>query len=192
MIEKIFIMLLFVLFTTNGCTSTISLEPVVNPVVDENLQVYLDGFVSESKGLIKKEDVQRISLGFKKYKKNKDDDLYVVGTCYWYSGEITINEEWWKYAFPLERKEVVYHELGHCVLFREHTESTETKGFWAWIERVLFKIGILEQKGYFEDGCPMSMMHPRTIDSGCMTTHYVGYIDELYKNSGLYKVRNCD
>ena len=49
------------------------------------------------------------------------------GVCIEYSGgdkEIIIKESWWNSADTSQRKEMIFHELGHCRLGREHTSET--------------------------------------------------------------------
>ncbi len=50
----------------------------------------------------------------------------VAGTCHYNSQEsnrITIDLSFWRSANTSTRELVVFHELGHCVLFRDHLED---------------------------------------------------------------------
>ena len=63
---------------------------------------------------------------------------YVAGTCTYSNFEpnrIIIDQEFWNAASRLSREMVVFHELGHCVLLRDHRESTSTDGFCLSIMR---------------------------------------------------------
>jgi hypothetical protein len=81
----------------------------------------------------------------------------VVGVCYsideWRL--VTIRKSYWETIGPFQRKVLVYHELGHCLLGRDH-DSTLVDGF-----------------------CPKSMMYPSVVDAGCA---YLGqsYLQELF------------
>ncbi len=180
MISKLIIF--FLLLTLIGSCSS---APYSEIRVDPELQIYLDSFIADSKGMVLKSDMTRIGIKIKKYKKDND----AIGTCYIYNGKITISEEWWERATFLEKKEVIFHELGHCVLLRPHTSPPDSDNFWGFLEGILFKMGILNKIGFLKDGCPASLMHPHTIGYGCITEHYVYYINELYRNSRLYKKR---
>lgn len=50
----------------------------------------------------------------------------IAGTCHYNSQEsnrITIDLTFWQNANQSTRELVVFHELGHCVLFRDHLED---------------------------------------------------------------------
>jgi len=51
-----------------------------------------------------------------------------AGQCKTYSDgrrEIVIDSEYWQRADPLEREFILFHELGHCVLDRDHNDEHE-------------------------------------------------------------------
>ncbi len=55
----------------------------------------------------------------------------VVGTCQFHfnnPNEITIDRNFWNNASELIKEMVVFHELGHCVLFRGHLEDFDNQG----------------------------------------------------------------
>ncbi len=67
------------------------------------------------------------------------DDGNVVGTCT-YGGRqnhrsVVVDESFWKRASPLYREYIVFHELGHCFLFRDHEESCLANRTYASIMR---------------------------------------------------------
>lgn len=50
----------------------------------------------------------------------------VAGTCTYGShqpGHIVIDETFWQQSSDLWKEMIVFHELGHCVLFRDHWEG---------------------------------------------------------------------
>ena len=62
----------------------------------------------------------------------------VAGTCSTNGYDvkhITIDRTFWVNASPLVREMVVYHELGHCVLGRGHTETAFSNGLCTSIMR---------------------------------------------------------
>lgn len=64
------------------------------------------------------QDTLNIKIKFDTIKTNKE-----LANCNYYYDEITINTKYWD-KLPIENKEeVIFHELGHCVLKkRDHTE----------------------------------------------------------------------
>lgn len=137
-------------------------------------------FIHESKGKVTEADFDGVTMGFYKYK----DGESTVGTC-WpmvVFTEIDISEEYKTNYDYYWRKELVYHEFGHCILGREHTQPTSSSGWGGKIERLFFRLGIYQPKGYLKDGCPISLMHPNMIGSYCFAKHHDYYIAELFAN----------
>lgn len=55
----------------------------------------------------------------------------IAGSCQFHSDQpnvVTIDQEFWANASELIREMVVFHELGHCVLFRGHLENFNSEG----------------------------------------------------------------
>lgn len=55
----------------------------------------------------------------------------VAGSCRYGShidNEVTIDVDFWNRSSYLLREFVVFHELGHCVLLRDHNESSDVQG----------------------------------------------------------------
>ena len=77
-----------------------------------------------------------------------------VGICYYVTGNIEIDREYWNTHGEAAKEELIFHELGHCVLGREHNEHM---------------IG----------DCPASIMYP-TLTPGCYKKHKDYYIKELF------------
>jgi len=146
--------------------------------IDPEFKRYVQKFIDLSSGKVKKEDLEGLTIGF------VDNDWSgTVGTCYpIFPNEIDVNRDWWfETTSELKRTELIFHELGHCILHRSHTEPTMSGGIIGSIERFLFKIGVYEQKGYLDDGCPASIMNNYILSEKCFYKHYTYYIDELYE-----------
>ncbi len=55
----------------------------------------------------------------------------VAGSCKYGShinNEVTIDQTFWNRSSSLYKEFVVFHELGHCVLLRDHDESVDGQG----------------------------------------------------------------
>jgi len=47
---------------------------------------------------------------------------HAIGMCYLFD-HIGINKEFWRWASNEQREVLIFHELGHCVLFQKHTKT---------------------------------------------------------------------
>lgn len=81
----------------------------------------------------------------------------VIGMCFYMSPRfILINKSWWDRANETQREMVIYHELGHCALNREHST------------RIL------------ASGAPASIMYPSIFDSRYYAKYKAYYMYELF------------
>lgn len=87
-----------------------------------------------------------------------------TGVCEITDGEtpiVTINEKIWLNLNTMDRQEVIFHELGHCVLRRKHQEGTVTVGgYWGTI--------------------PNSIMYPYRIPGSIYQPNEAYYDTELF------------
>lgn len=84
-----------------------------------------------------------------------------LGACYTLSGNVRIAKKTWHQLKPLVQEALIFHELGHCLLGREHQTNFTIR---------------------FSDGCPDSLMYPYLIRS-CYIKHRNYYIKELFDKS---------
>lgn len=85
-----------------------------------------------------------------------DTDPYVVGVCTTPGNYIQLSKSFWFKVGDSTRIVLLFHELGHCDLEREHIEE------------------------YFPDGCPKSFMNPVLIDpERCYPIHKDEMLKEL-------------
>lgn len=174
------ILTILLLFIQTSCSSVEIRMVKKHKGIDPSFKPYIEEFKYLSRGKVKDKDFEGLSIGFRDYAKN----VNTVGTCHYTVFEIDINKKWWNsyYRSFEEKYELIFHELGHCVLKRGHTEIPSHNGFLAWLERIGFRLGLFSQKGYLKDGCPASIMHPYTLSQTCMNRHYYYYINELFGN----------
>lgn len=177
---KKLILSIFMLFSLSSCATDLEIRLSKKyKNIHPEFQTYIYEFKQLSKGKVTDSDFYNFTMGFRKYKNGSS----VAGTCHYGVNEVDINIEWWNgFYTPSERLELVFHELGHCILKRGHTVKPTHKGFLAWLERIGFKLGFFEDKGYIYDGCPASFMHPYTISNRCINKHFSYYINELFGN----------
>ncbi len=96
--------------------------------------------------------------------------LNETGVCEITEGEtprVTINERIWLTLDPMSQQEVIYHELGHCVIRRKHQTSVINVG-GAW------------------GNIPESIMYPYRIRGDMYEDHQAHYDAELFTKSGEF------
>lgn len=55
--------------------------------------------------------------------------LYYIGLCsYGQNPTVTIDQGYWSTASEIDRQELIDHELGHCILGRQHRNDTLPNG----------------------------------------------------------------
>lgn len=149
--------------------------------IDPEFETYITEFIYLSKGKVSDNHFKGFTMGFRTYPK----DSTTVGTCHYSVNEVDISKEWWKdwnrsYS---ERIELIFHELGHCILKRGHSNKPGGVDFWRWLERLGFDLGIFKNIIGLFDGCPGSFMHPETISELCINKHFYYYIQELFNHT---------
>ncbi len=122
--------------------------------IDPAFQPYYDEF-----GAIYKMYVG-VPIGFVNQPSPRDGVCMVLEDGY---RQIEVDPKDWQGFSELERKALVFHELGHCVFGRTHNR-------WPLV-----------------DGCPYSIMNPVTLGDWCMSNHFDHYVNELpYSKPGDY------
>jgi len=152
-------------------------------------KVYVDDFKKRS-------NIKEISYNivFGKLSYSKNGKKGVIGTCNFVSERITIDTKYWKKSTNIEKESLIFHELGHCQLNRQHTSPKTSDGsIMYYIENIGYILGILETKEDLIDGCPASHMHPYDISNECLWAHRDYYNKELFnKNSKFYNTYSED
>lgn len=121
-----------------------------------------------------------VTIGFKKIKAQD-----VVGICTYAPGwrEIDIDIDYWNNSNDSKRMALVFHELTHCYCTRAHDYAEGELYPDTLTERIAralqWKIEGGPRPGYFDDGCPTSLMYPVVVDTDCFRSHYQEYVDEM-------------
>lgn len=113
---------LLICMTTIGCSKQFEND------IEAELQVHFDNFVEEAETQGITISLDQIDIGG--YIENIET-RGTLGQCKSYSDgskQITIDQPFWNQASDLEREYVVFHELGHCVLGREHSDEKDGNG----------------------------------------------------------------
>jgi hypothetical protein len=168
-----------------SCTTVnINHAPKKSDFVDPQVEKYVSEF-KELAEIMSIRFTRNIGVAF-----TKVEEPNVIGLCY-YMGtyrQIELDTVFWKFADSYQRLALIYHELTHCYCSRKHdfdgkkyADTEEEKKQ----ERENFK-KTGERPGYFDDGCPRSIMHPTIVDSFCMQYHYGDYIMEMFDRCRAY------
>lgn len=144
--------------------------------IDKEFHKYVSSFMESSLGAVSSRRIKGLTMGF-----TNDKDSSIAGTCWPHIKEIDIDLEWWNNnPSPLQRQSLIFHELGHCLLYRSHTNATFASGILGEVERLLFKAGFFKPKDTLSDGCPPSLMSPFLVDNYCIMRHHAYYLNELF------------
>lgn len=125
------------------------------------LQPYVDRFIQYGKHYRGENfEMQQINMDIGEAR-DLWDPFINAGTVGWCKPlmrplEIMIDSGYWEDITELEKEQLVFHELGHCILDADHVEELDA------------------------DGDPVSIMHPYTIDEHIYIKHREEYIQKLF------------
>jgi len=134
------------------------------PNVDERLWPFFERFETEAsaRGLDVDLVASRISGAIEEL-----DGEHIAGQCTTFGnfrpGNVTIDSEFWEFSGDLFKEFIIFHELGHCFLDRDHREDA------------------------FANGRCVSIMRSGTLD--CRDNYNVAsraaYVDELFEPNSV-------
>ena len=169
------ILIIFSLFFVS-CEEDIGTRETETPMF-ETSDPHFDKYVNEYKRLAelkgitfnKKKLTVNFVDGFKKQKKE------VVGICEYFGDdrvEILIKRSFYEEAIDREREVLMYHELTHCMCYRDH----EYRG------KKYIKGEPSPPETSFKDGCPKTLIYPTILTIYCSQEHWDYYLDEMFEN----------
>jgi hypothetical protein len=123
MINKIKILSLGFILVACGAKKEVKIDPAIT--------LYVDEFISVSKYLKRPVTLNDIEIGFGVTK--TEDEPQRVGYCQWWEDDshkvvVLDKESWFEYDDEF-RLALLFHELGHCVLLRDHEERDNVESF---------------------------------------------------------------
>ena len=145
-----------IILLLTGCTTLKMISQVQPaPYIDSSLRVYLSRFTSEAeyRGVVV--NTMHLTMQFDLDRGEPED---VVGTCDVYEAvpTIKVDRAAWNEMPEGNREELVFHELGHCLLKRGHCDV-------------------------LADGKRLSIMSSRIEDAGEYNKRREEYVDELFE-----------
>lgn len=152
--------------------------------VDPEFSLYVQDFIGLTSPYYQEAALSGLSLG-----KKRLNSKSAIGICKIFTTnggpEILVDKDFWAIANESEREALVLHELGHCLCGLDHQHFEGSYGD----ESVPRKVSDRLKKGYLEDGCPNSLMHPIVISPSCYSKHRDHYRFELRLRCYTEKVR---
>jgi hypothetical protein len=157
-----------------GCCSTTP-NSADDMEANKELSKYLKSFKEDMGSRVKPSDMKRTGIRFGELEGS------TMGLCayipIWRHSVVTIDEDGWANYTEAQRMNLVYHELGHCVCGLGH--SWEFGGYPEADDDGI-SASSNEKSGYFEDGCPASLMYPYVMGEECSKKHWAEYVKDLY------------
>lgn len=118
--------LLLSLFVTACGYGGVIYKPKVNLTVNPEFQPYYDDFVQDLTLYKRSVIYGNIEIRFDTMKSEGR-----AGECHYLYPKhvIKINKVYWDRFNTVSKKIVIYHELGHCMLYKDHNESRDSYGY---------------------------------------------------------------
>ncbi len=159
-----------------SCETVDSLEPV--RVIPDQMQPFVDRFIweAEKRGMVL--DVSKLSFEFDRDIAGGTAQNPAIGSCTSSSDLdlITLDtlNSLWLFTSNLGREEIIFHELGHCILDREHNDNKFITGDFA---SIMLARGVLQ----YGDFSRYATLFTKPSDFNAHKRDY--YIDELFDES---------
>lgn len=135
---------------------------------DEDVQYFVNDFKNLVKDIIPSNQIDNVKITMGDLESPK------AGICRRGIEEINviIDNYSWKKMDPLTKEQLIFHELGHCVcnLNHEHYLGEYTIGSKSKDSK----------RGFLDNGCPVSIMHPVLLKYECYQRYKEFYRYELY------------
>lgn len=133
--KTLFILISLLALTSCGVVQkqekSLSIHPELTSYLSEFEYIYgsnIDDLNMTFANTISNSDPSLVTLGYCSKgttHKNKIHKTIVIKTP-----KIVINLSRWESMSELDKKQLVFHELGHCILNRDHSESTASIMYW--------------------------------------------------------------
>jgi hypothetical protein len=146
--------------------------------VDPEIAPYVDDWLYLARGRGLRFD-KAVTVGFK----DMGSGTVVGVTTYGYGfREIDIDENYWHSSTSLGKAAVLWHELGHAYCHRDHDYGDGTK----YGDAESARKDPNKKDGFYEDGCPITLLFPEVVEDDCFEKYYEGYVSELYNRCVPY------
>jgi Zn-dependent peptidase ImmA (M78 family) len=92
-----------------------------------DFEPYVQAFKQDAKKFNLDISIVDLLIIFGNLNEDDDNEYFYLGICYTYTDKtplIRIDEAIWKTLDEVERKLLIYHELGHCILNKDHDDDS--------------------------------------------------------------------
>ena len=146
-----------------GCTTHnhkhITIEQYKYAYIDSKFNPIIQSFIYEARSRGHSVDLTNVSMTFSKIRSKKSNKT--VGYCVRdpLGGIIIkINTSTWDKFGPYQQEELIFHEMAHCLIGREHCSKVDQRG-------------------------PISIMYPRILKENYYKEYREELVDELFNIS---------
>lgn len=139
-IRRLFILLSLIII---GIDFSSSIHSYINPELKEYMTMWEKE--TKIKPILRKVEFAKL-------------DKEIAGICYFFTRTVLLDKDYWETLNVFQKKTLLYHELGHCVLYKMHNNEI------------------------LKDGCPKSLMLERMFSSdqmSCYINRQDYYLQEL-------------
>jgi hypothetical protein len=129
----------------------------------------------------------KVTLGFSHIPEEN-----IIGWCSYGRNfrEIDLDVNYWNASSAQSKKWLLWHELSHCYCNRDHDygqgKPYRSNSPFASMDIFPKYYPARNTEGYFDDMCPLSIMHPVHVDDDCAESHYQHYVDEMFDRCDPY------
>ena len=146
---------------------------------NDTLHFYVELFIQASIATGNPVDASKISVEFADNlpsDENTPKNSMVVGRCFYADNHIKILKSFWDTAPLSRRKQLMFHELGHCAMYRPHVDE-----YLSIMNPALMSDGKFI---YNETTLTHELFHP--LEKGFYVNHWTKeYVDEVVPNSSF-------
>lgn len=126
-------LVLFLLILTSAC-GVQNKESASQGSIDSRAEKYVETFVSYGTKLGSSLDTYSLTVSFSESMPQSTNGGQVIGYCQRYSNgqkTVVLKESYWNSASVSDREQLIFHELGHCLLGLTHNDTVESAPLWS-------------------------------------------------------------
>lgn len=137
--------------------------------VSSELKPYLDKFESYARANGIDVDSYSLSMSFSESMPKSDNGGFVIGYCQRsIEGQnVVIQGSYWNSASVSDREQLIFHELGHCLLGLSHNDTIENAPIYNW-------------PNAYATNVPSSIMNTFHFDSRLYSGNRETYVKRLF------------
>lgn len=149
-------------------------ESKQSQAIDSDLRPYLDKFVSYGSQNGVGLNTSSLTMTFSESMPASSNGGTVIGYCQrtLKGPNVVIRTSYWNTASVSNREQLVFHELGHCLLGLSHNDSTESAPVWG-------------APSMIANGVPSSIMNTFHFGSTLYSGNRNEYVNRLFRGASV-------